>query len=66
MRPSMARPLRIQYPGAVYYVMARGSYGEPVFAYDPYRKLFLETQKVSNHSLVRFCGCKAGLLPISG
>ena len=43
MRPSMARPLRIQYPGAVYHVMARGSHGEPVFADDTDRKLFLET-----------------------
>jgi len=50
----MARPLRIQYPGAVYHacpaaapgrrrIMARGSHGEPVFADDTDRKQFLET-----------------------
>ena len=39
----MARPLRIQYPGAVYHVMARGSHGQPIFADDPDRKRFLET-----------------------
>jgi hypothetical protein len=28
---AMARPLRIQYPGAVYHVMARGSRGQAIF-----------------------------------
>ena len=39
----MARPLRIQYPGAVYHVMARGSHGQPVFNDDLDRQRFLET-----------------------
>jgi len=39
----MARPLRVQYPGAVYHVMARGSHGQPIFADNPDRKRFLET-----------------------
>ena len=39
----MARPLRIQYPGAVYHVMARGSRGQPIFADNQDRKRFLET-----------------------
>src|SRR5580692_5412955 len=39
----MARPLRIQYPGAVYHVMARGSHGQAIFADDEDRKRFLET-----------------------
>jgi putative transposase len=39
----MARPLRIQYPGAVYHVMARGSHGQAIFADDEDRKIFLET-----------------------
>ena len=39
----MARPLRIQYPGAVYHVMARGSRGQPVFNDDLDRQRFLET-----------------------
>jgi putative transposase len=39
----MARPLRIQYPGAVYHVMARGSHGQAIFADDEDRKIYLET-----------------------
>jgi len=39
----MARPLRVQYPGAVYHVMARGNHGQPIFADNPDRKRFLET-----------------------
>jgi hypothetical protein len=39
----MARPLRIQYPGAIYHVMARGNQGRPIFADDLDRKLFLQT-----------------------
>jgi putative transposase len=40
---SMARPLRIQYPGAVYHVMARGSCGQAIFGDHTDRKVFLET-----------------------
>ena len=39
----MARPLRIQYPGAVYHVMARGNQGQPIYQDDLDRKRFLET-----------------------
>jgi len=39
----MARPLRIQYPGAVYHVMARGNQGRPIFKDDKDRRRFLET-----------------------
>ena len=38
----MARPIRIQYPGAVYHVMARGNHGQPVFGDPQDRKRFLE------------------------
>jgi putative transposase len=38
----MARPLRIQYPGAVYHVMARGSRGQAIFGDNTDRKVFLE------------------------
>lgn len=37
----MARPLRFQYPGAVYHVMARGDGGKAVFESDDDRKAFL-------------------------
>src|SRR6266516_3486447 len=39
----MARPLRIQYPGAVYHVMARGNHGQEIFKDDRDRQCFLET-----------------------
>ena len=37
----MARPLRFQYPGAVYHVMARGDGGKNVFESDEDRTVFL-------------------------
>jgi REP element-mobilizing transposase RayT len=39
----MARPLRIEYPGAVYHVMARGNRGRSIFRDDQDRERFLET-----------------------
>jgi REP element-mobilizing transposase RayT len=39
----MARPLRIQYPGAGYHVMARGNHGQGIFQDDRDRQCFLET-----------------------
>lgn len=37
----MARPLRIQYPGAFYHVMCRGNKGHNIFLDDDDRKKFL-------------------------
>ena len=39
----MARPLRVQYCGAVYHVMARGNNGQSVFKDDKDRERFMET-----------------------
>jgi len=39
----MARPIRIEYAGAVYHVRARGNQGRPIFADDLGRKRWLET-----------------------
>jgi REP element-mobilizing transposase RayT len=39
----MARPLRIEYAGAVYHVMARGNQGHMIFKDDPDRQRFLAT-----------------------
>jgi putative transposase len=39
----MARPLRIEYPGAVYHVMARGHQARPIFGDDTDRRCFLQT-----------------------
>ncbi len=38
----MARPLRIQYPGAYYHVMNRGNRGEDIVVTDQDRKFFLD------------------------
>jgi REP element-mobilizing transposase RayT len=40
---TMARPLRVQYSGAVYHVLARGNHGQPMFKDDQDRQRFLET-----------------------
>lgn len=39
----MARPLRIQYAGAVYHVMARGTRGQSIYSDTFDRKMFLKT-----------------------
>ena len=39
----MARPIRIQYPGAVYHVMVRGNHRQAVFGDNADRRRFLET-----------------------
>ena len=39
----MARPLRLEYPGAMYHVMARGNQGRVIFEDDKDRQCFLET-----------------------
>lgn len=43
----MARPLRIEYPGAAYHVMARGNQGQTIFQDDQDRQRFLETLQES-------------------
>lgn len=42
--PSMARKVRVEYPGAIYHVMNRGDRREPIFKEDGDRQHFLETQ----------------------
>lgn len=39
----MARPIRVQYEGAVYHVAARGNERREIFRGDPDREMFLET-----------------------
>ena len=39
----MARPLRVEYPGAANHVRARGNQGRALFKADPDRRRFLET-----------------------
>ena len=40
---TMARPIRIQYPGAVCHPMARGGHGQELFQDDRGRQRWLET-----------------------
>jgi hypothetical protein len=40
---AMARAIRIQYPGAVYHLMARGNQGQAIFADDLNREAWLRT-----------------------
>jgi len=39
----MARPLRIEYDGALYHVTSRGNEQKPIFRHDADRRLFLDT-----------------------
>ena len=39
----MSRPLRIEFPGAIYHVTSRGDRREPIFDDDADRQMFLET-----------------------
>jgi REP element-mobilizing transposase RayT len=41
----MARPLRIQFPGALYHVTVRGNKKAPIFLNDIDRKIFLKTMR---------------------
>jgi hypothetical protein len=40
---AMARPLRIQFPGAVYHIMARVNHGRPIFKDDRDRLRWLQS-----------------------
>jgi putative transposase len=44
----MARPLRIEYDGAVYHVTSRGNERKPIFKDDGDRELFLDTLQLVN------------------
>ncbi len=38
----MARPLRVEYPGAFYHVISRGNYQEKIYKNDRDKEKFLE------------------------
>ncbi|KRT64909.1 MAG: putative transposase [Candidatus Dadabacteria bacterium CSP1-2] len=42
----MARPLRIEYPGAIYHITTRGSARQPIFGDDEDCKAFLELMEL--------------------
>lgn len=58
----MARPLRIEYLGAAYHVMARGNQGQAIYRDDQDRKRFLETPAEACEKSVNM----ACLLPAGG
>lgn len=39
----MPRPLRVEYPGAIYHLMSRGDHGEAIFRDDTDRRAFVDT-----------------------
>jgi REP element-mobilizing transposase RayT len=47
----MARPLRIEYPGALYHVTCRGNSRGKVFLIDPDRELFLQVLGASRREV---------------
>lgn len=51
----MARPLRIEYDGALYHVTSRGNERKPIFKHDGDRKLFLDTLAQVNKRLHLIC-----------
>ncbi len=52
----MARPLRIEYPGAIYHVLSRGDRREAIFRAEADRKLFLNLlgQNLPAHRVARW------------
>ena len=55
----MARPWRIQFPGAIYHVISRGNNRQEVFLGDEDKRLFLDTlaAAVSRFDLHAFAFC---------
>ncbi|HTG01923.1 MAG TPA: transposase [Nitrospirota bacterium] len=51
----MARPLRIEYPGAVYHITSRGNEKKPVFKDDEDRRNFLNTLRHVNKKYNWIC-----------
>jgi REP element-mobilizing transposase RayT len=51
----MARPLRIEYDGALYHVTSRGNERKPIFKNDSDRKLFLDTLALVNKRFHWIC-----------
>lgn len=58
----MARPLRVEFPGALYHVTARGNERRSVFAKDADRLLWLETlaEMVEGFGVLVHCYCVMG------
>jgi len=57
----MARPLRIEYSGAVYHITSRGNEKRPVFKDDPDREIFLKTLTHVNERYNWICHANTSL-----
>ena len=55
----MARPLRIEFPGALYHITSRGDRGEKIFEDDRDKGTFLEvlTSVIENYNWLLFAYC---------
>jgi len=51
----MARPLRIEYEGALHHITSRGNARQDIFLVDPDRELFLETLADAVHRFGWIC-----------
>ncbi len=51
----MARPLRIEYSGALYHITSRGNEKKPIFKDNKDRKVFLDTLKKVNERYYWLC-----------
>lgn len=58
----MSRPLRIQYPGALYHVMSRGNAYQDIYLNDLDRRVFLQNleQCIASHNLICHAYCLMG------
>lgn len=58
----MARPLRVEYPGALYHVMSRGNAFQNIFLDNRDREAYLDHLKsaVKNHNLICHAYCLMG------
>jgi REP element-mobilizing transposase RayT len=51
----MARPMRIEYPGAVYHITSRGNERKPIFKDNKDRRIFLEIVQKTNYRYNFIC-----------
>jgi len=58
----MARPLRIEYEGAVYHIMSRGDGGDRIFAEDKDKEYFIKTLQsaVEKYKIDLYAFCVMG------
>jgi len=63
----MARPMRVEYPGALYHVTSRGNERKPIYRDDKDRRLFLTILSQINQRYHWLCHayCLMGFYPVS-